>query len=84
MEKCSKIRCFSPEQLNFSAATLAAAISQDLDNDTVSVLGSFFSATGNMLTLTAKQRALIKTCCCPDQSTTNAANAANTTNTAKS
>lgn len=68
MKECSDLKCFSPEQLNFTAATLAMALSQDLDDDSVSVLGSFFSATGSMLTLTAKQRALIKDCC-PDQST---------------
>lgn len=63
VDECSDIKYFSPEQLNYSAATLAMAISQDLDDDTVSILGSFFSAVGTMLILTAKQRALIKACC---------------------
>lgn len=63
MEECSDLKYFTPEQLNFSAATLAAGISQNLDNDSVGVLGSFFTALGNMLTLTAKQNTLIKNCC---------------------
>lgn len=69
MDKCSDLKYFSPQQLNYSAATLAMALSEDLDDDSVNVLGSFFSAIGTMLTLTAKQRVLIKTCC-PDQSET--------------
>lgn len=69
MDECSDLKYLTPEEFNFSAATLAMAISKDLDDDSVSVLGSFFSAIGTMLTLTAKQRVLIKTCC-PKQSET--------------
>ena len=65
-DKCCNVICVSPEQINLTAVALASAISQNLDNDSTSVLGSFFSALGNMLVLTAKQRALLKACCCPD------------------
>lgn len=66
MDNCCNVICISPEQINLSAVALASAISQNLNNDVTSVLGSYFTALGNMLTLTAKQRALLKTCCCPD------------------
>lgn len=67
MNECSNFKYLSPEELTYSAATFATAISKDLDNDSVGVLGSFFTAMGNMLTLISKQRALIKNCC-PSQS----------------
>lgn len=70
MDNCCNVVCVSPEQINLSAVALAAAISQHLDNDTTSVLGSYFSAVGNMLLITSKQRALLKTCCCPPDPTT--------------
>ena len=69
MDNCCNVVCVSPEQINLSAVALAAAISQNLDNDTTSVLGSYFSAVGNMLLITAKQRALLKNCCCPPHPT---------------
>lgn len=61
MDKCSDLKYLTPEQLNYSAATFATAISQKFDIDSTGVLGSFFTALGNMLTLAAKQRALKKT-----------------------
>lgn len=69
-DKCCNVICVSPEKINLTAVAFASVISQNLDNDSTSVLGSFFSALGNMLTLTAKQRALLKTCCCPPDLTT--------------
>lgn len=68
MNECSDLKYLTPEQLTYSAATFATAISQNLDNDSVGVLGSFFTAMGNMLTLISKQRVLIKNCC-PSQTT---------------
>lgn len=70
MADCCNVICVSPEQINLTAVALASAISEHLDNDSTSVLGSFFTALGNMLTLTAKQRALLKACCCPPDPTT--------------
>lgn len=70
MKECSDLKYLTPEQLNYAAATFATAISQKLDIDSTGVLGSFFTALGNMLTLAAKQRALIKNCC-PSQSESN-------------
>lgn len=68
MEKSCRLAEFSPEQIAYAATTIGAALAKNLDNDTVSVLSSFFFGIGSTLGLIEKQRVLLEGCCPADKS----------------
>lgn len=60
MAKCSNFKNLAPLESTFAATTLAAVLSNCLDDDGVRAWGSFFFNVGSALTTIADQRALIK------------------------
>lgn len=62
MNSCSRFEQYSPAQLTCLTTTIANALAEGLDNDTVSMLSSFFFGIGSSLGLIEKQRSLRENC----------------------
>lgn len=63
MNGCSDLAKLSPAELSYLTTTIAVTMAQEVDNDTASVLSSFFFGIGSTLGLIARQRTLIENCC---------------------
>ena len=67
MTDCSGIVNFTPDELAYTATTVAVAMAKDYGEEELVVLSSFFFGVGSALGLIARQRVLRQTCCNPPE-----------------